>query len=111
MSDDNKQYVVSRDNHRDLRFEGRVIAQTSTKTCNGPRQNCFHRLTVFKTKLGKYVCQNEYVTYWQGEDGASEAAVCRTVQDVIAFFGFSDAAKELYREAGFDIAQYTEQVG
>jgi hypothetical protein len=106
-----KTYTVPRDGKPDLRFEGEELASASTKTIDGPGQNRFYRFTLFKTSKGKYVCHTEYVTYWQNEDGTSEAMICDTVQDVIECFGFSDSAKEMYAEAGFDVADYTEHVG
>ncbi len=47
-------------------------------------------------------------TQWQGEHDRHAAKVCDTVGQVVEFLGAGWLAKELYEEAGIDIAEVIE---
>ena len=63
---------------------------------------------LYQTKGGKYICHRIGRThYWETNDRFS-GAVCDTLDEVTDFFGYRDLAKELYEDAGFDIAVAVE---
>jgi hypothetical protein len=101
------EFVVRRDDARDLKFSGERIAHFSTKSHQGPASNRWLELALYRTKGGKLVCQRIGRTIWEGERDRHEACVVSSVAEVVEFFGFGDAAKRLYDEARID---YTEQV-
>ena len=93
------------DNAPDLRFNGELVAKTSSSPNNA--SSCYSgsvgrwmRLELYRTAGGKFVCSSTGYTQWQGEKDRRKAAVCETEADVIEFFGHGWLAKDLYEEAG-----------
>lgn len=101
MDSDLTLYTIERDNAPDLRFRGEIIASASSKQPYGGNGR-WTVITLYKTASGKYVCETEGKTQWQGELNRYDAAVCNTVAEVIAEFGHGWLAKELYAEAGIE---------
>lgn len=98
MSQTMQQFEISRDDDSDLRFTGKLLAHTSTRTLRGDNQNRWEEFYVYVTKAGSYVCAQEFHSQWQGEDGENHATICNSKEEVVEFFGYCKAAKELYRE-------------
>jgi hypothetical protein len=95
---------IRRDNMKDLVFKGVELGSASSRTINGPGQNRYSNLSLYKTEGGKYVFHNEYITHWQGESDTSEAEVFDTAEDLINdLIGpdgeVSELRKELIEEA------------
>jgi hypothetical protein len=101
------EFVIPRDDARNLKFSGECISRVSTKSYRGPASNRWLELALYRTSSGKFVCQRIGRTIWEGERDRHEACVASDVAGVVEFFGFSDPAKRLYDEAGID---YSEQV-
>lgn len=74
---------IHRDGMKDLVFKGLELGSACSRTINGPGQNRFSTLTIYRTAGGKYVYHNEYTTHWQGESGSSEAEVYDTAEDLL----------------------------
>lgn len=91
--------TVYRDNEPNLRFTGVKLAVASDKDSRSTR---WFVLRLYKTKGGKYVCSRIGKTLWDGEVDRYSGAVCANASEVIAFFGHSDLAKELYSDAGIE---------
>jgi hypothetical protein len=100
-------YTITNDNAADIRFTGEHLATASSKDPynNGGRWTV---LRLYRTTSGKFICQEEGVTQWQGERDRSKAAVCATEKNVIEFFGHGRLAKDIYIEAGIDAVQVVE---
>ena len=99
-----KEYTITRDGQRDLRFTGEKLADASNQWVAGKENNRWHELALYRTATGRYVLQEEYVTRWQGETGASNAVVCATAQEALDVLanedgGLSALDKELLQEA------------
>jgi hypothetical protein len=104
-------YTVRRDDARDIRFTGALIASTRNfddraygddwSGQTGRWQSYF----LYQTKAGKYVCQAIHHTRWQGEVDQYTAEVCETADEVAEFFGHSRWAREIYDEAGLDVVE------
>lgn len=101
--------VVRRDGDRDLRFTGARIAATwnSPDRASGMYSGSVGRWTehrLYRTRKGAWVCQTREMTQWDHEDDVTVARVCQTEAEVIEFFGVDQLAKEIYAEAGIDVA-------
>ncbi len=76
-------YIVKRDGDRDLKFTGTVIADVSSHSYQGPNQNRWSEITVYRTKGGKYVVSTIGRTCWQGEHDRHGATLCDTPEAVV----------------------------
>lgn len=75
---------VQRSGERTLVFRGERIFGADDRTIDGPRQNRWAELTVYRTAGGKYVAAVCRRTQWQGEEDRYHAAV---VDDPAEFEG------------------------
>ncbi|MFK0572143.1 hypothetical protein [Endozoicomonas sp.] len=102
--------TVRVDNQPDIRFIGECLGSTSSSSNNASGSNYsgetgrWAELAVYKTKSGKYICEQIGRTQWQGEKDRFSGAVCETLADVQAFFGHRWLAKDLYNDAQIDSA-------
>jgi hypothetical protein len=76
-------YTVKRDGDRDLKFTGDIIADVSSHSYQGPNQNRWTEITVYRTKGGKYVVSSIGRTCWQGEHDRHDATLCDTPEAVL----------------------------
>lgn len=102
------EYFVERDNDRPIRFQGTVFAfaESSSNPANDDAysgsEGRWTELTLFKTKGGKFICQQVDCSIRTGERFRYKGQVCDTADQVMDFFGFGRLAKRLYDFAGFD---------
>ena len=103
-------FVVEVDNGPGLRFCGKIRANVrsySDKARVGEYSGQVGRhseLSLYETAGGNFVCQLVERTRWQGESDSYDGKVCDTVEQVKEYFGYGWLAKELYRDAGIDVA-------
>ncbi len=103
-------FVVEIDNGPGLRFRGKIRANVrsySDKARVGEYSGQVGRhseLSLYETAGGNFVCQLVERTCWQGESDSYDGKVCDTVEQVKEYFGYGWLAKELYRDAGIDVA-------
>ena len=83
-------------------FEGVEIATTSDYATYNDIS--YTTLMLYKTKAGTRVCRRDWETRMQGSTNTTEAAVCKTNAEIIAFFGQCDLAHNIYRDADIDNA-------
>jgi hypothetical protein len=100
-------YTVRRDGDRDLCFEGELIASISSRRHEGKANTRWNELALYRTAGGKLVASKIGRTIWQGEVDRYEAVV-GDERVISSFFGYSDAAKELYEKAGIDALERIE---
>lgn len=100
-SEDIEEYLIERDNTVDLKFKGKVLGFASSRDAYQDGGRWFE-LTLYQTVGGKYICQKEDVTCWQGERNRYFAEVVETLDEVKEFFGNGWVSKELYAEAGIE---------
>lgn len=96
--------TIIRDKESDIRFTGEKIASASTSpdTARSDFSGSTGRWTtlrLYRTKSGKYICEQIGHTQWQGENDRHSGAICETHAEIIAFFGHGWLAKELYEDA------------
>jgi hypothetical protein len=108
-SDGLQDYAIKRDGLRDLTFRGELLAEGSSHSHQGDRQNRWNEIHVYRTKGGKLVLHREYFTCWQGEHGASTADAYATPKELFdgltrgedGAFHLSTMAYNVLIEAGF----------
>lgn len=78
-----KQIFLSVTNYPDISFTGKLIAKTDTSE-------------LYREKSGKYICvkRDELLKH--------ELKTCKNHDQVIQFYGYTDDAKSLYKQAGID---------
>ena len=107
-SDTMETFTIYVDNQPNIRFTGELVASASSSEdrASGSRWSGdtgrWTELELYKTKGGKYVCQQIGRTRWQGERTRYSGKVCETLDEVFDFFGHRWLAKDLYDDAGLD---------
>lgn len=106
-------YIVKRDNDKDIKFVGELIATVESNANNASYRYSgsagrWSELSIFKTKGGKYVCQKIDCTQWQGERYRYYAAVATNTDEIFEFFGGHWLAEALYKAADIEIADEIE---
>lgn len=104
---DGETCIIPVSNAPDIRFAGEKIAEVSSSKHRDSefysgKTGRWTELLLYKTKGGKFVCQQVGRTEWAGEYDRHSAEVCATLDDVKKFFGFGWLAKRLYRMAQID---------
>ncbi len=94
-------YTIVRDNDRDLRFTGEIVATVASPEKTGR----WTELTLYRTAAGKYVAQEVGRTKWEREHDRYAATVCETQSDVLAAFGTGWLAKQMYDAAGIECVE------
>lgn len=61
-------FTLPRTGDLPLRFEGEFLAESSSHRHQGPGQNRWHELAIYRTAAGTYVLAITYRSCWQGED-------------------------------------------
>ena len=94
----------------DLRFVGEKIASTSNSADRGSSDfsgetGRWATLALYRTAGGKYVCHRIEHTQLIGERAESFAEVCNNTDEVQAFFGYGELAKEIYYLANIEAVQ------
>lgn len=97
-------FTLERDNDRDIRFKGELIATARSRESGGR----WTELALYKTQGGTFICHQIGRTMWGRERDRFSAAICRSNEEIINFFGLRWLAKELYGEAGIDTAQQVD---
>jgi len=90
-----------------------VIAEASSSPNNAFREYSgtagrWSELRLYRTRGGKYICEQIGRTQWQGEHDRHSGAVCETEVEVQEFFGHGWLAKELYDDAGIAAVEIIE---
>lgn len=93
-----EKYVLENTNQPRVKFVGDLIASASEETGTGTSQT----FKLYKTSFGRYVGQKQMLTQWAGSKDTFIVATLEDEEDMFAFFGYSDLAKEIYYEANVD---------
>lgn len=98
-----EEFTIARDDKPDLKFTGVLVAevQSSANSSSNRFSGSNGRWTVlklYKSKAGKYICQQIGRSQWEKESDRYSGAVCHSPAEAIAFFGHGWLAKELYSQ-------------
>lgn len=90
-----EQVTVTRDGQPPIRFTGEELANASNYSHQGPNQNRWTVVTIWKTKGGKYVARVVRRTQWQGESDRYSATSAATPEEIIKWLQGDDDATSL----------------
>ncbi len=90
MTEETKQFTVTRDGKKDLSFTGVHIAVASDHEHQGPQNTRWSEIDIYRTDSGKYVVAQVYRTRWQGEEDSHRADVCESPADVLELLSWED---------------------
>lgn len=93
--------VLERDDGVDLEFKGVVLVYTTDKDPYNDRGR-WKDFTLYQSIGGKYICQKEEITRWQGERDSSKIMVCNTIEEIKEFFGNNSLSEDIYFKMGMD---------
>jgi hypothetical protein len=104
-------YTVQRDMDKDLKFTGKEIASVAS-TSDQTKGHWYSgyisewtELSLHQTQAGAFVYGRMTHILLDGERDAHEAAVCNSLDAVIAFFGTDWLAKKLYEQAEIEAVE------
>lgn len=101
--------IIKRDSGRDLKFQGQQIAFGTNREHQGDLQNRYNEVTIYKTKAGKYVLHQEYVTHWQGENNTSCASVHDTMKDAMDRFKYGETDLDELDYAQYGLSRWQKE--
>lgn len=78
-----EEHTLSRTGDAPLRFRGVVLANGSSERHEGPGQNRYHLLTVYRTASGSHVVRAQYCSRWRDDPERDDAWVCDSPEEVI----------------------------
>lgn len=114
---DMETFTLEIDNEPSLRFTGELVANVAssdnqaTGSSYSGQTGRWTELLLYKTTGGKFVCHQIGRTRWEGERDRFSGKVCKSLEEVKAFFGHRWLAKELYHEAKIDDVVDVEDCG
>lgn len=100
--------TLKRSGMRDLRFQGEQIAFVSDRESQGPKQNRYTELTLYRTTKDQYVLRIEARTHWQGEHNSDYTYVLHNESELLDHFlrengAIDDLDKQLLEAAGIEV--------
>jgi hypothetical protein len=87
-------------NNPTVSFDGKKLAYDSSEYENNRENISWNDFHLYQTKAGKYICQNASFSLCNSPEDGFFVEVCDSIEDVIKFFGHTDLAKSIYKEAG-----------
>jgi hypothetical protein len=107
------EYNLRNDSGRDVKFAGYVMADVTSHSNQGPSQNRWTEISIYRTRGGKYIVQIVGLTCYQGESNRYEVTVCATEDEVVKALEGGEGqlgwlAKDALDEAGIDHEQVVE---
>lgn len=92
-----KVHLIKVQEGSDLEFEGHLVGSISSRIRDRDR---WTELRLYKTKGGSFIAEEVGCSVVEQEINLTEAEVCKSEADVIAFFGDGWLAKRFYDEVG-----------
>lgn len=105
MSKEATNHRLTRSGERDVRFEGVLLAEVSNRSHQGPFQNRWTEIDVYRTVAGKFVCQVTQRSLWVNEADHFEVYVRDRLDELVDVLGYGALAKELYDDLGVDASE------
>lgn len=103
-----KSFKLANDGERDVRFKGEKLASVSSHHYQGPRQNRWTELSLYRTAGGTLVLWIVGRTQWQGESDRHRVVTCSDEDAVVQALiddddgQLGDLAKELCNDVGIE---------
>jgi hypothetical protein len=101
-----KEFVVVRENQRDLKFEGRRLGSVT----DASEHDRMITLELYLTRGGKWVAVHELSAADDQQESLKRVEVMEASdeQSLFAFFGQDEYAKRLYHQAGIDFVEFID---
>jgi len=98
------QMVVPNAGTTTLRFEGEMIGEALSCVDSSERQSVgnefrWSELRLYRSADGHYICEQVRSSHWTAANQRHKVAVCDSKAQIMAFFGKSWLARELYADA------------
>lgn len=77
-----EQITLNRTGDRQLQFAGEELASASSRTHQGPCENRWWELALYRSESGKLIVSISYRTQWQGEHATDTVYVCDTAEEI-----------------------------
>lgn len=71
-----EEFTLPRHGAPPLKFKGEKLSEQDSKSHQGPRQNRWHELALYRTDGGKLVAAVGFKTIWQREEDRETVFVC-----------------------------------
>lgn len=97
--------TLDRDQAPDVRFTGEKVAHVSSFRQSGPGSQRWTELNLYKTKSGKWVCQEVGMSLWVGEETRYSVHIAETDKELVDSLGAGSLAKDLYYSAGIECVE------
>lgn len=104
-----EQIKLIRDGNRALTFQGKLLADVSNHSYEGPTQNRWTDVKVYETAKGKIVVGINHVSQWQGENGSYSAEVFASLNEAASYIEKAELPADLVSELMNDL-DITEEI-
>lgn len=71
-----REYRIPRTGESPLKFRGEKVVMCDSHDTDGPRQNRWHAITLYRTDGGIWIAHVQFFSRWQGEEDTSTGFVC-----------------------------------
>lgn len=78
-----KKHKIGRDGLPPIVFTGEHIGGGSSHSHQGPNQNRWTEVNIYRTKGGRYVWSLAHRTIWEGESNSYSGGSCATAAEVV----------------------------
>jgi len=85
-----EQFTITRDGQPPLKFTGCQIGSGSNHSHEGPSQNRWTEVSIYRTKGGKIVLKVTHRSRWQGESDRTTATSVATAAEAIDWLKLDD---------------------
>lgn len=89
-------YTLKRTGDRPLNFTAEKLAEASTQQHQGPCENRYWELELYRTEGGQYVISVGYRTRWQGEHDTDTAIKVAAADGLVAALDEYDWVSRIY---------------
>lgn len=98
MTEETKQFTITRDGKKDLVFTGVHLAGASDHEHQGPQNSRWSEIDIYRTDSSKYIVAQTYRTCWQGESDSRRADVCESAQAVYDLLSWEEDGGEEWED-------------
>lgn len=95
-----EKFRLENDGARDVAFAGVKLSEESDHSYQGPRQNRWLEVRIYRTATGRYVVEQVGRTCWQGESDRHAVTICADAAAVLAALGGNDDRDDDYHDRG-----------
>lgn len=76
------EYKLQRDGDSPVAFAGELLNEADSQGHQGPTENRWYQVRIYRTMSGKFVVEIGFRTHWQGESDRNWVEICDTPAEV-----------------------------